>query len=107
MLVSGAPGPRLAMRSKWSGAAIEPLKREAVALAALHDLARERVGLRPGETAVQPDLADDLRDLGGCEVARERDEARPRGEQAERGWDIREVVRGQEPDPLAGFDARG
>ena len=69
--------------------------------------ARQRCGLRPREAPVQLHLADDLRDLDGREVARERDEARARGEQAERGGQIREVVRGQKADALAGLDTFG
>ena len=100
------------------GAAIDPLKRIAVAVAAPHDrAARRRVGvagrarqrrrLRPRDAAVQLHLAHDLRDLGGREVAGERHEAGARGEQAERRRQIGEIVRGEQPDPLAGLDSLG
>ena len=111
-------GVQLGELHRGLGAAIDPLERIALALAALHDRAacggvgvagraRERRGLRPREAAVQLHLADDLRDLGRREVAGERHEAGARGEQAERGGQIREIVRGQEPDTLAGLDALG
>src|SRR2546428_4871495 len=87
------------------GVTSEPLEREAVALAALHDRggrALERAGLGPGEAAVQLDLAHELGGLVGREIAGERDQARARVQKPEGGRHICEIVRGQEPDPLTG-----
>ena len=92
------------------GFTIEPLEPEAVTLAALHvrdARAREDVGLGPGEAAVQLDIADDLGGLGGREIAGERDQARARGQEAEGGRHICEIVRRQEPDPLTGLHTVG
>jgi hypothetical protein len=92
-------------------AAVDPLEPIAVALAALHDRAargfvrvarrtRKRRGFRPREAPVELHLAHDLGDFAGRQVAGERHEAGARGQQAECGWQVREVVRGQKPDPL-------
>ena len=109
-------GVQLVELGRGLGATLDPLERVAVALAALDDRAargfvgmarraRKRRSLRPGNAPVQLHLAHDLRDLGRREVTGEGNEAGARGEQAKRRRHIREVVRGQEPDSLAGLDA--
>jgi len=93
------------------GATVDPPEREPVAHAARHDRralrAEERIRLGPGQAAVQLDLGHDLGGLHRREVTGERGQAGAGGQQPEGGGQVREVVRGHEPDPLTGPHALG